>query len=168
MPTTEQLKEMAGHVQYEVDEFRKAIRDLPGLRGRPTWNRALESAVLHFRILRAFFFDERGRGNDDVFASHYCEPNGWQPKRDPVFNSTKRDVDKRLAHLTLERLTAKNWSELDQMSAAIERLVADFRKALRKPQVEWFPRLQAETVAVAIDTAGNRTDSHLIYPAWQL
>lgn len=157
MPTTEQLKAMAEHAQYEVNEFRKAIRDLPSLRERdPDWNRALESALLHFRILRGFFFCE-GRHNDDVFARHYAD--GWQPTRDDVFDETKDAIDKRLAHLTLERLTRKNWLELDRMNAAIESLVSEFKKSLSTSQASWFLRLEKPTVQVIFGAASNSTQS---------
>ncbi len=161
MLTTEQLKGMAEHVQYEVDEFKNSFQDLPGLRSqRRQWNRTLESVLLHFRVLRAFFFNEGTHPGSDVHASDYIA--AWQMPKDPVFDSTKKAVDKVLAHLTLERLTNPtllNWSELDQMNAAMEALVTQFSKSLSPSQVSWFPRLQELRPMPTIGAEGNRTDS---------
>src|SRR5713226_7801974 len=102
--TPEQQKNLALHVQYEIDEFRSAVQDLPSLRRRNSeWNRALESALLHFRILRSFFFGEGHHPNSDVFASHYV-PTNWNPPKDHVFDATSERINQRLAHLTIERL----------------------------------------------------------------
>ena len=78
--TPEELKGMAGHVSYEVDEFRKAVQMLSKLNNAELeWNATLESVLLHFRILRDFFISE-GRG-DDMCARHYV--SDWAPTRDP-------------------------------------------------------------------------------------
>src|SRR5258708_40189476 len=63
----------------------------------------------HFRVLRGFFFSE-GHRNGDVYASHYVgkwphTPFELDPTRQQsVFARTKASIDKRLAHLTTERL----------------------------------------------------------------
>jgi len=50
---------MAEHIQYELDEFRKSVQKLKGLKDSDVeWNPTIESVLLHFRILRAFFFAE--------------------------------------------------------------------------------------------------------------
>ena len=157
MPTTDQLEAIAEHIKYEVDEFRKSIRDLTRLRpGDTAWNRTLESALLHFRILRTFFFDER-RYTDDISARHYIEE--WQPTKDNVFDETKEALDKRLAHLTLDRLKPPEKWPLGRMNAAIERLVLNFKRSLAQSQADWFSRLEAQTVITSGTEASNRTDS---------
>lgn len=154
--TNEELKGMARHVQYEIDEFRKAIEDLPNLVGHyRDWNRSLESALLHFRILREFYFNE-GNRPDDVFAKDYVE--GWCPGRDPIFDVTKEDLDKRLAHLTRARLTDKKWSELNQICSAIEGLISAFSGALSPERLSWFPRLLTSKVPMlAVTDASTLT-----------
>src|SRR5215469_12370829 len=111
MLTPEQQRGMAQHIQYEVDEFRNSFQDLPGLRGKGRqWNRTLKSVLLHFRVLRAFFYGEGTRDGSDVRASDFV--SSWQPRRDAIFDSTKQAVDKAVAHLTLERLSRPamlNW-----------------------------------------------------------
>jgi hypothetical protein len=67
-----ELKEMAEHVQYEIDEFRGSFDALAKMGDeRPReWNRTVESVLFHFRALRGFFFREK-MGDDDVFAQDY-------------------------------------------------------------------------------------------------
>jgi hypothetical protein len=161
MLTNEQQKAMAEHVKYEIDEFRNSLRDLPSLRGRRRlWNRTLESALLHFRILRGFFFGEGTNPSSDVHASHFI--SAWQPTKDPIFDNTKRAVDKVLAHLTLERVTNPtmlNWPDLDRMGTAMEVLISEFWKSLSPTQATWFPRLEEIGSLPVIGSEGNRTDS---------
>ena len=161
MLTTEQQEAMAGHVQYEIDEFRNSFLDLPSLRERPRlWNRTLESVLLHFRVLRGFFFCEGTNPTSDVNASDYIST--WQPIKAPVFDNTKKAVDKVLAHLTLERVTNPqmlDWPDLDSMGAALEALISDFRKSLSPIQATWFPRLEEFRAVPLIGAEGNRTDS---------
>ena len=142
-----QLEQMVPHLKYEINEFRRSLKDLPGTRDKPEWNRTLESVLLHFRALRAFFFSEGTNPDSDVFASHYV--SGWKPVRDLVFHQTKVAIDKTVAHLTIERLQSDSvqWRELDAMSSAIERLILDFKNALPTPREKWFVDLDA-----AVDT----------------
>ena len=154
MSTNEQIKHMVAHVIYEFKEFRKSIDTLPQLnQSDPNWNPTLESFLLHFRILRAFFFAEGNHG-DDLFARHYVGSERWNPNKQEVFCKTKDEIDKRLAHLTLRRLTPWDWEE-DKMAQAIEGLIAEFKNSLRGPQANWFSELQVRTVPPAAVT-GNR------------
>jgi hypothetical protein len=64
MHTEEELREMARHVVYEIEEFGESIAECDRLRktdldlNRHLRNRALESVLLHFRNLRGFFIDQ--------------------------------------------------------------------------------------------------------------
>jgi hypothetical protein len=87
MMTDADLQNMARHVQYEIDEFRCSFQDLPGVRNTRQWNRTLESVLLHFRVLRAFFFAEGTSPGSDLHACHYIA--GWAAKRDSVFDTTR-------------------------------------------------------------------------------
>src|SRR5882672_10514136 len=112
MPTQEELTGMADHVIYEIDQFRHAtnkVRELQTKRqkneavSKNEWNIALESMLLHFRILRDFFQEKpkqkpnKSNEKDDVTVRDYCGP--WAPTKAEVFSITKDDIDKRLAHL---------------------------------------------------------------------
>ncbi len=154
--TINQQEKMAGHVQYEIDEFRNSFQELFRLKGRKNsaWNRALESVLLHFRNLRTFFFGERTRAgaDSDVFATHFI--SGWKHQRDCVFDTTSKRLNKRLVHLTIERLEPdSDWPELDKMNAAIETLISEFKKPLSPTQASWFPRLDKPTVENVLGAA---------------
>jgi len=155
MMTDVDLQNMATHVQYEIDEFRCSFQDWSGVSNNPhQWNRTLESVLLHFRVLRAFFFAEGTSSRSNLHACHYIA--GWAAKRDSVFDTTKKAIDKKLAHLTLKGLTSdKKWSELDQMSKAIEDLTTQFKKSLSPTQQGWFPALESPSVKPALEAASN-------------
>ena len=162
--TAAQQQAMAGDVQYELDEFRSAIQAIPSLnhlRGsgrRSEWNRALESALLHFRNLRDFFFKLGKPHRDDVFAEHYVKR--WRPKPEAVFDTTKERIDKLLAHLSLGRLQlSREWPELDEMQEAIERGASQFKQSLSPEQAKWFPRLDRPKIHLVIGAGFNSTAS---------
>ena len=169
VPTDEELKGMGAQVEYEISEFRSSVREFAFLKTLAhadisAKNRALESALLHFRILRAFFFAEVAgdKDNDNVFARHYCAPAHWEPKKDPVFEATKKALNKRLAHLTLKRLTAKSWDELDSMIQAIEANVEHFVKSLPPARAQWFPSLPQSASIITVGDASNNTLSAVV------
>jgi hypothetical protein len=152
--TATELEQMAEHVRYEVDELRKAVQKLSILKKDDSeWNNAIESFLLHFRNLRAFFFGE-GNKPDDVFAKHYIA--GWNPKKDSIFDNTKVDIDKRLAHLTTWRLItfSLGWSAKD-MYEAIEKLVSEFKKGLAPPQTSWFSGLAERTSVIVLGSTAS-------------
>ncbi len=153
--TLEELRGMAGHIQYEIDEFRNAIRKLDGLKeSSADWNSTIELALLHFRNLRDFFGNTRSK-MDDVLAKDYI--GSWQPKSDPIFEQTREDINKRLAHLTLARLSPWN-PPLKDMNGAIEALISDFEKQLTQEQVSWFPHRKSR-VNVILGAANYSTQS---------
>ena len=154
-----QLEQMVPHLKYEIDEFRRSLKDLPGTRGRPEWNRTLESVLLHFRVLRAFFLLEVVKPGSDVLASDYIP--GWNPFRDPVFDQTKVLINKTATHLTIERLqnASVQWKELDAMNSAVERLIFNFKNALPASRKNWFADLDAKVVIVLLGKEDNSTVS---------
>ena len=162
MLTTEQQEAMAKHIQYEIDEFRNSFRDLPGLKIQkgPIWNRTLESFLLHFRALREFFLCEGTNPKSDVHATDYIST--WGPTKDPIFDSTRKAVNKVLTHLTLERVTEPtmlNWSGLDRMAAAMETLISEFKKSLSPTRAGWFPKLEESKPTFVLGPEDNNTVS---------
>jgi hypothetical protein len=169
----EDLKSMAGHVRYEITEFTasaRRLRELKPQRGagkeidRSEWNRALESMLLHFRVLRDFFGEKPKDGNapkkDDVRAEEYLTK--WSPSGDALFADTRNRINKRLTHLTWERLKeGQDWPELDAMKKAIDDTVERFIKALPPNEAGWFrdPLFTITRGVGGIGTLGNRTDS---------
>jgi hypothetical protein len=158
----EQQRMLARDVQYEIDEFRNSIEELARLKATGSkdsaWNRALESALLHFRTLRDFFYCQGRYKNSDLFATHYV--SSWKPEHDLVFEATLRRIDKRLVHLTIERIPFQSdWPELDEMSAAIEILICKFKESLSPTKAAWFPRLGKSTSRLILGPADNSTVS---------
>jgi hypothetical protein len=157
MHTDEELRQMAAHVGYEIEEFQESIRALAGLqRSDKVWNRTLESALLHFRNLRSFFGDKPE--GDDVSAQHYVP--SWALSQEDIFKETRHALNKTLAHLTWDRLKIgkTNWP-LKQMAEAIDRVFGDFKKSLTSSQVDWFsPRPLTVTLGVS-DRDDNSTVS---------
>src|SRR5260370_32076525 len=97
MHTDEELKQMAGHIGYEIEEFQESIRALAGLqKSDKVWNRTLESALLHFRNLRSFFSDKPE--GDDVSAQHYVP--SWALSQEDIFKETRQALNKTLSNLT--------------------------------------------------------------------
>ena len=167
MPTDEELCKMSGHVHYEISEFKKGIEDFHHLRDTkdPARDRALESALLHFRVLRDFFLDLTVNSDDDVLAVHYVGAGSWKPKTSSkVFEETRKHLNKRLAHLSLHRIkeSEKEWTwPLDEMNKALGELIAQFYVSLPSDKKDWFRDLKEETVTVTfgLGTANCRTDS---------
>ncbi len=160
VPTNQELEAMSEHVMYEITEFRKSTESLQTLSKTDLeWNRTIESVLLHFRILRGFFLGE-GRNEDDVFAWHYIGTENWTPPRVSIFDETKSDLDKQLAHLTLARLKKKPW-DTGTMSAAIESLVGRFKESLSGLRANWFSRLEARTVIKVRGKPSNSTETRL-------
>jgi len=156
MASTAELEQMAEHVWYEVDELRKAVQKLSELKKADSeWNTAIESFLLHFRNLRAFFFG-KGHKTDDVYAKDYIV--GWNATPDPIFDKTKDDIDKRLAHLTTWRLKTFSWP-VKEMDDAIEELVSKFKKSLTAPQTGWFSGLAERTVVFVLGATSYSTCS---------
>lgn len=93
-----------------------------------------------------------------MFARHYV--NLWNAENDPVFGATKDRINKRLAHITIERLEVQSdWPELDEMSAAIEKLICKFEKNLSAEKAVWFPRIGKSTFRGSLGRADNSTVS---------
>lgn len=154
--TDEQQKAMAVHVKYEIDEFRNSIQELARLKqvGRrdSEWNRALESALLHFRNLRDFFYGDGNHHKSDVFAAHYIP--SWNAKSgedDPVFKVTHRRINQKLAHLTIERIDALAGWPLDEMNGALDKLIFKFKESLPPAKAVWF-RLDEPAVQIILGT----------------
>jgi hypothetical protein len=161
----EEQREMATHVQYEIDEFRGsffALAEMGDKRPRPReWNRTVESVLFHFRALRDFFFVIES-GNDDVFARHYVDT--WARKSAEVkegeanvFARTRVPINKRLAHITLKRRLDYRWTELNEMRDEMEKLIEEFKSKLTPERAAWFPRLQKPRGLVVHTTADNST-----------
>jgi hypothetical protein len=94
-PTQAQREEAVGHVLYEIEMFLLA----PHLRPQDTVFKSVvsESYLLHARILRDFFQEERK--HDDIV----CDDYGFHRDDLHVPDEIQTRFDKSLAHLTYSR-----------------------------------------------------------------
>jgi hypothetical protein len=148
--TASELQEMARHVDYEIREFRHSLEKLNSIKDSDSeWNGTIELVLLHFRNVRAFMFCEvdKARYPDDLCAQDYIP--GWVPTRDGVFDSTREDINKRLAHLTSARLVDAKWP-LASMHKATDAVISEFEKQLRPDSANWFQRKAAPAITISI------------------
>ena len=103
-----------------------------------------------------------------MYASHYVgkwphTPFELDPTRQQsVFARTKASIDKRLAHLTTERLKPHVWTELNEMRSAMEALIGEFKTALSGEPATWFPRLTAQVKFTLGPESASTTSMQII------
>jgi len=106
----ETLRKMSKHVAYEWDMLVDLANLLPGLEGAPNKlvrYACIESFLMHARQLLLFLYEGPTRKrDDDVYAVQYAAT--WatvRPKEVPPSLLEMKDaVDKRVAHLTTQRV----------------------------------------------------------------
>ena len=147
------LRDMAVHVAYEIEELRNGFSDWHTSPTNPK-NVIVERALLHFRVLREFFLTpaNKTRHDDDVVAAHYIAD--WSPQRKTVFDDTKDEIHKRLAHLSTHRLGCKEEWPIGNMNLAIEELIETFVNALPHERRAWF-RLRSATTGIFVGEVAN-------------
>jgi len=157
--TRDELQQMAEHVLYEINMFRKCFQRWRALKeDDPDWNSALENALLHFRVLREFFCSAPHPG-DDVVAADYLTRGEWKARQPPILAETKQEIDKRLAHLTRRRLQATPWKR-GEMEEAMETLINSFKGSLRLPESSWFAKLETKSLtSFIVGDISNGTES---------
>jgi len=134
-----ELRKAAEHVNYEMMMLRECSKRLHPPPSDPVLKNALiESYLLHARNLFHFLGvrDQRyGRGRD-VLAPHFSVT--WEPPECPTALRGQMDrVNKRLAHLTYERLTMSDQWDVGAFTGAMAGLVGKFLPALKERQ-GWF------------------------------
>lgn len=159
----DQLKRMQPHIWSEIRAYRTAIKEFAGLKKRAgpevdlmdRRNRALEATLLHFRILRDFFYKGHGQPTDDVFAIHYSA--SWKAEASEVIEATKQDIDKRLAHLTTERLVHRNWDELDEINRVMEANIEKFLRLVVNGSADGVGQPYTQVLGVANNSTASIT-----------
>jgi hypothetical protein len=146
-PDDEVLEVMTESIGYEIHQLagcmtllkRGEARKLgdPAAAGITT-NALLESALIHCRSLDDFFGLLRTEGTtDDVFATDF-DPE-WPARR--VLNGKERaSINKRLAHLTTQRISGPERWELQAFDRMLNTF-ADFLDGLEQRQParrQWF------------------------------
>jgi hypothetical protein len=149
------------HYCYEAERlvlqsFDPLIREPPG-KWPHRHDALLEAALLHVRVLDAFFHDGRPdnpTADDSVVAGHYLDanPSGFLTKTE------RRNLNAQLAHLAARRVGQHPWRPWELALKWANRHNR-FRSQLARvhpERVEWFAR--ASTFAAqAIDGGTKRT-----------
>jgi hypothetical protein len=123
-----QLERLAKGIAFDIYQLQACTRFLKdrGLRGRlrriPEANAIeyalLESGLIHLRALDEFLGRAGRRYEDDVRAIHF-DPD-WQPER-LLSDDERQLIDKRLAHITVERGKEPDTWETDAFIRAFEK-----------------------------------------------
>jgi hypothetical protein len=135
--TRDELKAGAKHVRYEnamlyalsnLIQSKHFEGDVLGI------NMVTECGLLHVRVLDDFFRLPRRTMRDDIIARDFDDR--WQPQ---AILSTKdrTDVNKKLAHLTTERVHERSWRMLDYFQTA-SALLGELLAHLTPEVALWF------------------------------
>jgi hypothetical protein len=111
-PDATTLGRLVVHIAYEVAALEAASTRCPN------WV-ALEAFLLHTRNLRGFFLSEwrayAAYASEDVYAENYfSHPDIWRNVRapSPTLCSTRKAIDKQLAHIGRKRALASGTQNL--------------------------------------------------------
>ncbi|MCD4752722.1 MAG: hypothetical protein K8R40_06605 [Anaerolineaceae bacterium] len=113
----EQLQEASEEVYYEISMFVRLMNLLASgkYKDMNVINNALvESFLIHTRLLIEFLYKVRSCYDDDIFAIHfYSSPTEWKEgigNKSKYLNNLKKQIDKRVAHLTNIRNINETWN----------------------------------------------------------
>jgi hypothetical protein len=137
-PPPDTLRELSTHVAYEVEMLiGSATRLLETQTGLLDRRAHAESFMLHARQLHHFFYRTPPQEIDvspsapapPLYAVDYVPD--WEtrrPARPQVLETLARDVGRRVAHLTLDRIVGQEYPVLEAARALLE-LIRTFRDA---------------------------------------
>jgi hypothetical protein len=118
------------HLAYEVRMLQQTARVLRHTTG---WlaDAALESWIVHLRVLITFLYDGR-RFPDDIIAEDFIEhPERWprlRGRKPSMFKSAQTRANKQIAHLSRKRY----WGRAPQKQWHVSTLMARLNKVLQK------------------------------------
>lgn len=137
-PTEQQLEQMAReHLRYECDMFSRAVGHLNQPDAPDNYVAWLEIYLLHARVLYDFLRSKPIK--DDVVASHFApEWNGSEDEDVGWLGKELPDVDKRLVHLTLSRLTAPTLGYRQELPKRLSDAWKRFIERLPAERRAWF------------------------------
>ena len=112
----EQLQEASEEVYYEISMFTRLMNLLASDKYKDKkviFNALVESYLIHTRLLIDFLYNDKSFYDDDIFAIHfYSTPTEWKEgigNKSEYLNNLKKQIDKRVAHLTNIRNVNKKW-----------------------------------------------------------
>jgi hypothetical protein len=135
----EDYKELAPHITKEfltmVGAF-EFIRKKRTIRGTLLNRIMLEAFLLHYRILREFFWHEGGT----VLASSYVPE--WKRIRPSWTDNVDRELDRlnaQLAHVNCDRIDFREWTwPIGKMCEQARQFWVQFLEALPTERKSWF------------------------------
>lgn len=162
-PNDDDLREMARHVIYEIDGFRKGFEDWKELSnqepspGREAFNKAVEVALLHYRTLLEFFLSKPWQVtvdeniSIDVVATDYLHvstPKNISKEAEELCEAYKARIDQQLFHISTGRRENQIWREwpTGMMKAKMECLIRRFKEDLPTERAAWFSSLATSLV----------------------
>lgn len=146
---TDQLREAAGHVTYELMMLVHSADVVGAHYGSPAVfsdeqsNMALESFLLHFRNLRDFLCPSQTPKEDDIIATDFLDKQVRDIGDRTKLSQDKQRLNGMLTHLTYRRNEyiaegAHTW-KVGGMRAAMLEEMGRFMLLLPAERTEWFP-----------------------------
>jgi len=110
--TTSELIEGSKHICYEItmmEQDLQSMRDIYAAEKTPLKhhiNTFLNSFFVHARCIYEFLYEDKSsRFPEDIKASDFAEEKGWtKPDLPQELKAWKKEIDKRVVHLTYHRL----------------------------------------------------------------
>jgi hypothetical protein len=116
--TVDDLQNASDHLYYEIWMLTTLADGLASeVAGNgPIANALLESFIIHVRVVIDFLYAIKQRPDDVIAEDFFDAPEQWtdmRPTLSELLSQTKSRADKKLAHLSYERLNAtpenNNW-----------------------------------------------------------
>ena len=162
-PTNNCLREMAGHVIWEIGRFRKAFHEWSELsnQAQPTNPDSLygviEIALLHYRALLEFFRSVPkqvcvdGKISVDIVATDYVGTSVSERLKtsgEELWKAYKSRIDQQLCHISTGRHESQIWRKWPTgiMKAKMEGLIRQFKESLPGERAVWFSSLTTSVV----------------------
>ncbi|QTN45090.1 hypothetical protein H7683_19210 [Ectopseudomonas mendocina] len=144
---TSDLVSISSHVHYELDMMFFAASTYLNFSGseKRLADMALESFVLHFRVIYDFFYKKRHRPDDVVACDFFATDDEWPTiRREPseILRTSRARADKELAHLTYVRLIRtydeKHW-QVAAIAQELHVIMSTFLESVTKDNMatEW-------------------------------
>ncbi len=173
-PNDDCLSDMAAHIMYEIDGFRKGFEKWKELSSQEAsadheaFNKAVEVALLHYRTLLEFF-----RSNPrqvtvdenisiDIVATDYLGGSTGESiseEAEQLCNSYKGRIDQQLCHISTGRRKGNIWREwpTGMMKEKMEGLICQFKQNLPQERSSWFSSLTNAHTELMLSEVSNGT-----------
>jgi len=180
-PTNDCLREMAGHVIWEIGRLRKAFHEWSELSNQrqPTNSEslygAIELALLHYRALLEFFRSAPkqvcidGKISVDIVATDYIGTSVSERLKksgEELWKMYKSRIDQQLCHISTGRCESQVWRKWPTgiMEEKMEYLIRKLKENLPAESASWFSALTIGSIRSATDEISNGTPTVEVRP----